>query len=125
MAPMFPDTRPMPSPITTPIARDWTTHTASTAAGPIEATARDLAARLAERRVADIGADLLPDLAAAAAELGSVSGISWRFSTDDPAVALLRVIAKVAIVAPDAAGPHTTRLVTLLDHLGGAPARSN
>ena len=64
--------------------------------------------------VADIDPALLPFLAAAAAELASVAGIPWRFSTDDPAVALLRLIARATIVRPDASGPHTGRLLAQL-----------
>ena len=56
----------------------------------------------------------LPLLAAAAAEIASAAGISWRFSSDDSAVALLRLIAKVTITVPGASGPHTGRLLTKL-----------
>lgn len=77
-------------------------------------TAADVSARLARMEIADIRPGSLPFLAAAAAELASVAGIPWRFSTDDPVVALIRVIAKATIACPDASGPHTARL---LDHL--------
>lgn len=90
---------------------DWSTVDEEPAA---TATAADVSARLARLEVADIDPAWLPFLAAAAAELASVAGISWRFSTDDPAVALLRLIAKATIACPDASGPHTGRLLALL-----------
>jgi hypothetical protein len=78
------------------------------------ATAAEVSARLAQLEVTDIDAAWLPFLAAAAAELASVAGISWRFSSDDPAVALLRLIAKATIACPEASGPHTGRLLAQL-----------
>lgn len=79
------------------------------------ATAWRVNERLARFEVAAIESDLVPFLAAAAAELAFGAGIAWRLSTDDPAVALLRLIAKVAITSPDIGGPHTTRLFEQLD----------
>lgn len=94
---------------TDPIRTDWPDLDARTTT-----TATDVSARLARMEVDDIDPESLPFLAAAAAELASVAGIPWRFSTDDPAVALLRVIARATIASPNASGPHTARL---LDHL--------
>lgn len=99
--------------LTEPIPQHWTT-TSSIAADPSSATASDVSSRLAQMRVADIDADVVPFLAAAAAELALVSGTSWRFSADDPPVALLRLIAKVTIRHPEAGGPHTARLLERL-----------
>lgn len=96
---------------TAPIHSDWSTIDQH---GESWATAADVSARLARLEVADIDPAWLPFLAAAAAELASVAGISWRFSTDDPAVALLRLIAKATITCPDASGPHLGRLLTQL-----------
>jgi hypothetical protein len=96
---------------TDPILADWSIideHDRMTA------TAADVTARLARLDVADIDPEWMPFLAAAAAELASVAGIPWRFSDDDPAVALLRLIAKATIRCPDASGPHTARLLTRL-----------
>ena len=66
--------------------------------------------RLARLDVAEIPSTLVPYLAAAAAELALLAGIPWRFSADDPPVALLRIIAKATLHQPDAGGPHTARL---------------
>jgi hypothetical protein len=96
--------------IVEPIGTEWTTIDQ----GPAPATAAEVARRLAPIEIGDLGPDVLPFLAAAAAELASVAGIAWRFSTDDPAVALVRLIAKVTMTCPDAAGPHTARLVARL-----------
>lgn len=96
---------------TDPIHSDWSPfHEES----ELRASARDVSAMLARFEVADIDPAWVPLLAASAAELASVAGIPWRFSTDDPAVALLRLIAKVTITTPHAAGPHTARLLTQL-----------
>lgn len=96
---------------TDPIHFDWSNIGEE---GGMSATAADVSARLARLEVADIDPAWLPFLAAAAAELASVAGISWRFSVDDPAVALLRMIAKATITCPDASGPHTGRLLNQL-----------
>jgi len=91
---------------TRPISQNWTTK------GPdsTKRTAHEVNALLAQLEVADIEARLVPFLAAAGAELAFAAGIRWPFTVDDPAVALLRLIAKVAIAEPDANGPHTARL---------------
>ena len=65
---------------------------------------------LGQLRIGEIGDHLVPFLAAAAAELALGVDIRWRFSPDDPTVALLRFIAKVSLKNPDAGGPHTDRL---------------
>jgi hypothetical protein len=101
--------------LTDPIGSDWTTiHTEA----EVTATAAELSARLGRLEVADIDPAWLPLLAAAAAELASIAGIPWRFSTDDPAVALLRLIARATIACPGGSGPHTGRLFAQLP--GGA-----
>jgi hypothetical protein len=102
---------PMTATRTAPIAPDWPTIGDASAA---TATAADVTARLAGIDVCGIDTTRLSSLAAAAAELASVAGIPWRFSLDDPAVALVRLITKVAIAHPDASGPHTARLLAQL-----------
>lgn len=98
---------------TDPILSDW--RTIDAAGGSIAtATAADVTAHLARLDVADIDPEWLPVLAAAAAELASIAGIPWPFSTDDPPVALLRLLAKVTRIRPDASGPHTGRLLARL-----------
>ncbi len=99
---------------TEPITQHWTTDERSPTRDT-QATAAAVNERLAQFEVADIGAQLVPYLAAAAAELAFLAGVSWRFGTDDPPVALLRMIAKVTMRQPHAGGPHTARL---LDQLG-------
>jgi hypothetical protein len=78
--------------------------------GEASPTAADVNRCLARIEIADIGATLVPYLAAAAAELALMADVPWRFSVDDPPVALLRMIAKVAIMQPHTGGPHTARL---------------
>lgn len=95
---------------TEPIDPHWTTDRFGGRAETPFATARQVNERLARLEVADIESHLVPFLAAATAELALGAGIAWRLSSDDPAVALLRMIAKVAIRSPDVGGPHTTRL---------------
>lgn len=92
-----------------PIAPHWTTSALGSTPAPT-ATAAEVNHLLAAIEVADIEPSLVPYLAAAAAELALVADVPWRFSVDDPPVALLRMIAKVAIRQPAATGAHTTRL---------------
>ncbi|MEO1057021.1 MAG: hypothetical protein AAFY28_08925 [Actinomycetota bacterium] len=99
----------MPAPTTDPICEEWPTSDTP------QVTAREVNARLATREVDELDGSILPFLAASGAELASLTGIAWRFSPDDPAVALLRLISRVAITNPGAAGPHTTRLARRLD----------
>ncbi|MEM9515937.1 MAG: hypothetical protein AAGA42_13885 [Actinomycetota bacterium] len=99
----------MSAPTTDPICHEWPISDTP------QVTARDVNARLATREVHELDDSILPFLAASGAELASLAGITWRFAPDDPAVALLRLISRVAITAPEAAGPHTTRLARHLD----------
>jgi hypothetical protein len=108
----------MTSTRTDPIPLDWSTidetvFLATADADPL-ATASDVSHRLALLEIGDIRPEWVPLLAASAAELASAAGLSWRFSTDDPVVALLRLIAKVTMVCPGASGPHTVRLLAQL-----------
>lgn len=101
---------------TEPIERHWIPEGLD---GPNEpsasaSTAEAVNSHLARMEVADIGPQLVPYLAAAAAELALLAGIPWRFGADDPPVALLRLIAKVTLRDPRAGGPHTARLLDLL-----------
>jgi|GEM_PF-2619420 len=99
-----------------PISSNWTTshRTDKTA------TAAEVNEVLAQHDVADIAGDLVPYLAAAAAELALLAEIPWRFSVDDPAVTFLRLIAKVAIAKPNTGSEHTSRLRdVMLEH--GSP----
>ncbi len=102
------DNRTMLPTTTEPISLDWTTGTRSeTGSLP---TADDVNRRLAAIEVTEIDDRLVPYLAAAAAELALLTDIPWRFSVDDPPVALLRLIARATISRPDVGGPHTARL---------------
>ena len=102
------ETKPMNPTATEPIDLHWTSP--GHQAGTSYATAVQVNQRLARFEVADIETHLLPFLAAATAELALEAGIAWRLSSDDPAVALLRMIAKIAIKRPNVGGSHTTRL---------------
>lgn len=104
------DAMPMGTQSTEPIVRDWTPEQFDHLATPSFATAAQVNERLARLEVSDVGAHLVPFLAAATAEVALGADIAWRLSTDDPAVALVRMIAKVAINSPDVGGPHTARL---------------
>lgn len=77
-------------------------------------TAAAVSVRLARLEVDEIRPEWVPFLAASVAELASAAGIPWRFATDDPVVALLRLLAKVTIICPEASGPHTDRLLAQL-----------
>ncbi|MEX2293342.1 MAG: hypothetical protein WD691_06095 [Acidimicrobiales bacterium] len=99
---------------TAPISSYWTSDSPDLTAGATFASAAQVTRRLALLKVTDIEAHLLPFLAAAAAEMTFEADIPWRLSTDDPAVALLRLIAKVAIMSPHVGGPHTARLLDQL-----------
>lgn len=92
-----------------PIAQEWTNL------GPIEATASEVGAKLAHFSVAELPPALTPYLAAAAAELAEQADVPWRMSIDPAQIALLRLLARITIVAPNASGPHTTVLLHLLE----------
>ena len=98
---------------TEPIHQDWTPSGLELTSDPM-ATAAEVNAGLARIEVADIDPQIVPFLAAAAAELAFLAGIPWRFSADDAPVALLRLIAKATMLHPNASGPHTARLVDQL-----------
>lgn len=49
-------------------------------------------------------------LVVAVAELARDAGIDWPWGPDDPVVALLRALAKLSIVAPEATSEHAARL---------------
>ena len=92
-----------------PILQEWTTlDDAPTVTAP------ELCGLLAHRSTDELTA-LAPAMAAAAAELALLGDVPWRFSADDPPVALLRMISRVALLAPDVGGPHCARLAEALD----------
>lgn len=100
---------------TEPIQADWTiAELAQVETGLPHASAIEVNQSLARLQVAEIDDRVVPFLAAAAAEMALSAGIPWRFSADDPPVALLRLIAKIAIKDPQAGGPHTDRLLAQL-----------
>jgi hypothetical protein len=98
---------------TEPIQQHWIDARARHATSRT-ATAADVTRRLAAIDVCDIDDALAPLLAAAAAEVALGTGIPWRYRSDDPPVASLRLIANVAVRNPDAGGPHTARLLDRL-----------
>ena len=97
----------MTSTIQDPISQEWTIRTDGSV------SARELCRRLGAIEPVDL-AEHTPAMAAAAAELALLVGIPWRFSADDPPIALLRMIARAAITAPAATGPHCDRLAAQL-----------
>lgn len=107
---------------TEPIIQDWSTELSTESQnGLSHATAAQVNQCLAGLRVGEIPAQLIPFMAAAAAEMALGAGIPWRFSADDPPVALLRLIAKAGIKDPQAGGPHTDRLLAQLELTSADP----
>lgn len=98
---------------TDPIQDDWII-VESEDARKRAATAAEMARHLGMLDMDDLDATLLPLVAAAATEVASLTGIPWRHDSDDPPVALLRLIAKVAVQNPTAGGPHTAHLLDRL-----------
>ncbi len=98
---------------TEPIGQHWTPEGLEAAVSP-PSTAAQANERLARIEVSEVSTRLVPYLAAAAAELALLAGVPWKFSADDPPVALLRMIAKAAMIRPHVGGPHTTRLYEAL-----------
>ena len=94
-----------------PISQEWTNS------DELTATAGALGAKLEAFAVAELPPVLTPYIAAAAAELTEQSDVAWRLSGDSAQIALLRIIARVTILAPDASGPHTAALIRQLDRL--------
>lgn len=93
--------------------QDWTTTQpagASDAPCVTGASAADVTALLALVEVVDLDPTVVEALTDAAAELAAHAGIPWLRRTDDPPVALVRMITKVAIRCPMAGGPHTALL---------------
>jgi hypothetical protein len=91
------------------MSADWTT------AGPVDTataqvSAADVTALLARIEVGDLDHTLAAPLAIAAAELAALVGTAWRPCTDDPPVATVRLIARIAARAPEVGGPHTAHL---------------
>lgn len=87
---------------------------ASAAPGVTGASAADVTALLALVEVVDLDPTVVEALTDAAAELAAQAGIPWLRRTDDPPVALVRMITKVAIRCPMAGGPHTALLLDRL-----------
>ncbi|MEM7341746.1 MAG: hypothetical protein AAF467_24075 [Actinomycetota bacterium] len=98
-----------------PIPQDWTLVLVDSAAVGDRPTtsARHLAAQLG---AIDAGALRAHHrvIAAAVEELAASAGLRWPWGVDDPTVALLRVLAKLAIDHPDAATAVGADLVRLL-----------
>jgi hypothetical protein len=102
---------------TEPMRADWTTAPLvdeASAPGATTVTALDVNGLLARLEVSDLDVTFVAPLAIAAAELAELAGIAWRPSTDDPAVAMVRLIAKIAVRDPGVGGPHTAHLAERL-----------
>ena len=54
------------------------------------------------------------DLAAAVAELADAAGLHWPNAADDPTVVLVRVIARIATLAPHATSVHAATVMEQL-----------
>lgn len=94
-----------------PISQNWTTGTVS---GEFY-DAKDVNKRLGEFAVSELTPELVPFIAAAAAELVHIAAIAGHMPGGEGVVALLRKIAKVAIAHPEVGGIHTHRLGELLE----------
>ena len=94
-----------------PISIEWTNSPQKTA------TAAELSAKLGAYSLGELPPTFTPCLAAAAAELAEEANIPWRVTIDPAQIALLRLIAKITILAPDTSGPHTATAIQHLDRL--------
>ena len=94
-----------------PIGQNWSTETA---VGQVH-RAKDVNRRLSELAVSDLTQELIPYVAAAAAELAQFAAVTGHGPGGDGDVGFLRKIAKVAIAHPNAGGIHTHRLGELLE----------
>lgn len=103
-----------------PIHDHWSTVEPWMVETPL-ATAADVVGRLGLLDIADLGSEMIGPLAAAAEEIAHAAGIPWHRASDDPPVALLRLITMAAIRNPSASGPHTA---LLLERLGGHQPRT-
>ena len=75
----------------------------------VRATARALCEALAPLELDELREHHLT-LAMAVAELSQSAGRAWPWGPDDPTVALLRAVAKLALDAPQATSQHAARL---------------
>lgn len=115
---------------TDPIAEHWPTSGRDSAAAAHEAlatnkpatdgaalvvTASEIVERLAQLEIAGIAESCFPAMAQAASELASASGLPSDITANDPPVAIVRLMTKAALMCPEATGPHTARLLTVLD----------
>ena len=92
-----------------PIDSNWTTIVQE-ATDDLDISAAEVNALLSRLQVREITSELHPYLAAAAAELLHIVDVDARLPVGDAPVALLRLIAKVALIEPTATGIHTRRL---------------
>jgi hypothetical protein len=72
-------------------------------------TARDFAVSIGSVELDVLRAHHV-DLAAVTAELARDAAMEWPWTPDDPTVALLRALARIAIAAPDATSHRATAL---------------
>jgi hypothetical protein len=85
------------------------------------ATARDLALAIGHLDLEMVHEHHL-DLLIAVADLADAAGCGWPWGHDDPTVALVRAVAKLALVAPGARSEHAAALVATLESGSGRPA---
>lgn len=95
---------------TDPIHVKWTTFEPSV-------TSAELAHKLGTFKVDELADNITPYLAAASAELASMTAAPWLRNGDGLTVGLLRTIAREALVNPDATGVHIQRLFAELEDL--------
>ena len=87
---------------------DWTVGHGTTTA-----TARELAEVLGQYDVASLRSTYV-DLVAILGELAESGGAAWPNAADDPIVVLLRAIARISILTPNARSPRAARLIDAL-----------
>jgi hypothetical protein len=89
------------------------------------ASAQHLLANLARVELDDLRHHHV-ELVAATADLARAARLDWPWTQDDPTVAVLRALSKIAIIAPGATSPRAAALGRqLANHEPAAPSETD